>query len=85
MLIITLANWKWFQSWENERQGHRGETYEGIKQTIGTQIWGQCCQLFPQLDGQVLNISFCLVFIVNIFTCNVEPTHCLNHLAYNKH
>ncbi|XP_076452780.1 all-trans-retinol 13,14-reductase-like [Babylonia areolata] len=52
VLIITLANWEWFQSWEKERKGHRGEDYEGIKNTIGEQMWRVCCHLFPQLDGK---------------------------------
>ncbi|KAL8584777.1 hypothetical protein ACOMHN_035696 [Nucella lapillus] len=52
VLIITLANWKWFSGWQKERKGHRGEDYEGIKNNIGEQMYRVCCHLFPQLDGK---------------------------------
>ncbi|XP_059175978.1 all-trans-retinol 13,14-reductase-like, partial [Physella acuta] len=52
VLVITLANWDWFKEWKEEKQRHRGDRYEGIKDIIGRQLWQQCVDLFPQLDGK---------------------------------
>nr|KAG5704661.1 hypothetical protein BaRGS_025303 [Batillaria attramentaria] len=52
VLVITLAKWEWFEAWQNERLRHRGERYEGIKDSLGTNMWQVCCQLFPQLEGK---------------------------------
>ena len=51
--MITLARWDWFEQWQDGRLRHRGEDYEGIKNSIGEQMWKICCHLFPQLDGKV--------------------------------
>ena len=51
--MITLAHWDWFEQWQDGRLRHRGEDYEGIKNSIGEQMWKVCCHLFPQLDGKV--------------------------------
>ena len=53
LIIITLARWEWFEKWQNGRLRHRGEDYEGIKDSIGEQMWKVCCHLFPQLDSKV--------------------------------
>ncbi|XP_059144383.1 all-trans-retinol 13,14-reductase-like [Physella acuta] len=52
VLVITLANWDWFKEWKDEKLRHRGDRYEGIKDIIGRQLWQQCVDLFPQLDGK---------------------------------
>ncbi|KAK6968364.1 all-trans-retinol 13 14-reductase isoform X4 [Biomphalaria glabrata] len=51
-LVITLAKWDWFSHWKDEKVRHRGEHYEGIKNLLGRQMWQQCLDLFPQLDGK---------------------------------
>ncbi|KAI8783297.1 all-trans-retinol 13,14-reductase isoform X3 [Biomphalaria glabrata] len=51
-LIITLAKWEWFSKWKDEKVRHRGDHYERIKDIIGRQMWQQCLDLFPQLDGK---------------------------------
>ncbi|KAI8783298.1 all-trans-retinol 13,14-reductase isoform X2 [Biomphalaria glabrata] len=51
-LVITLAKWEWFSKWKDEKIRHRGDHYEGIKDVIGRQMWQQCIDLFPQLDGK---------------------------------
>ncbi|CAL1538385.1 unnamed protein product [Lymnaea stagnalis] len=52
VLAITLAKWEWFEEWKDEKLRHRGDRYEGIKDAIGRQMWQQCVNLFPQLDGK---------------------------------
>lgn len=52
VLVITLAQWEWFQTWQDERLRHRGERYEEMKDAIGTQMWNIVSQLFPQVDGK---------------------------------
>ncbi|CAG5133385.1 unnamed protein product [Candidula unifasciata] len=51
-LVITLANWEWFKEWKDEKVRHRGDRYEGIKDALGRQMWQQCVDLFPQLEGR---------------------------------
>ncbi|KAH9502815.1 hypothetical protein Btru_074531 [Bulinus truncatus] len=51
-LIITLARWEWFSQWKDEKVRHRGDYYDGIKDVLGRQMWQQCLNLFPQLDGK---------------------------------
>ncbi|KAH9515074.1 hypothetical protein Btru_019113 [Bulinus truncatus] len=51
-IIITLAKWEWFSQWKDEKVRHRGDYYDGIKDVLGRQMWQQCLNLFPQLDGK---------------------------------
>ena len=68
VIIITLARWDWFEQWQDGRLRHRGEEYEGIKNSIGEQMWKVCCQLFPQLDGKV-GQSVCVWVCVWVCAC----------------
>lgn len=38
-VIVTLANYEWFEQWEEERVMHRGEDYNSLKQQFGKNIW----------------------------------------------
>jgi len=51
--IITMANWKWFEDWENEKVLKRGDDYESIKVAIGRKMWEQTLALYPQLADKV--------------------------------
>ncbi|BFZ05381.1 hypothetical protein BsWGS_08420 [Bradybaena similaris] len=51
-LSITFAKWDWFKEWKDEKVGHRGDRYEGIKDAIGRQMWHQIVDLYPQLEGK---------------------------------
>ncbi|BFZ05382.1 hypothetical protein BsWGS_08421 [Bradybaena similaris] len=51
-LAITYAKWDWFKEWKDEKVRHRGDRYEGIKDAIGRQMWQQCVDLYPQLEGK---------------------------------
>ncbi|KAL4223041.1 hypothetical protein ACF0H5_016518 [Mactra antiquata] len=53
VLLITLCPWEWFKSWENGRVKHRGDDYNTIKERIGRQMWRQCEQLFPAVEGRL--------------------------------
>ena len=55
-LLITLLPWSWFNKWEGGRVKHRGEDYNELKERIAKQMWHQCEQLFPKLEGKVNNI-----------------------------
>jgi len=50
--IVTLANWSWFNEWENERIMKRGADYEEIKNRIGEKAWEQTVRLYPQLKDK---------------------------------
>jgi len=52
VLMITLAKWEWFESWQKERLRHRGQSYEDLKNRIGDDMWRVVCNLFPQLEGK---------------------------------
>jgi len=51
--IITMANWKWFEDWENEKVLKRGDDYESIKVAIGRKMWEQTLALYPQQADKV--------------------------------
>ena len=51
--MIALANWKWFEKWENERVMKRGEDYEAMKMAFGRRMWDQVLTLYPQLANKV--------------------------------
>jgi len=51
--IVTLANWEWFKSWENEPLKKRGDDYDEVKKTIGDKMIEQVCQLFPQIRDKI--------------------------------
>lgn len=48
--IVTLANWKWFKSWNDQPVKRRGDDYERAKKVIGEQMIQQTCKLFPQIE-----------------------------------
>jgi len=47
--IVTLANWEWFQKWENKTIKKRGDSYDEVKNSIGHQMIEQTCKLYPQI------------------------------------
>ncbi|XP_045171991.2 all-trans-retinol 13,14-reductase-like [Mercenaria mercenaria] len=52
-LLITLLPWSWFNKWEGGRVKHRGDDYNYLKERIAQQMWRQCEQLFPKLEGKL--------------------------------
>lgn len=50
--IVTLANWKWFEDWKDERVMKRGKDYEELKNRLGEKAWEQTCRFYPQLKGK---------------------------------
>ncbi|XP_077979098.1 all-trans-retinol 13,14-reductase-like [Glandiceps talaboti] len=52
-VVITLANWEWFQKWESGRVMKRGKEYDDLKHAIADKMWEQACSLFPQLKDKV--------------------------------
>ncbi|XP_041350179.1 all-trans-retinol 13,14-reductase-like isoform X2 [Gigantopelta aegis] len=53
VLLITHASWDWFSQWKDTQVRHRGDRYEQIKMAVGKQMWKQCYELFPQLEGKM--------------------------------
>jgi len=51
--LITLANWEWFQQWQDERVMKRGEDYNAIKMSLGRRMWEQTLNIYPQLADKV--------------------------------
>lgn len=50
--IITLADFKWFQKWEERRVMKRGEDYEKVKMRLAEKAWEQTCRFYPQLKDK---------------------------------
>ena len=48
--IVTFAQWKWFESWNDQPLKRRGDDYERAKKLIGQQMIDQTCQLYPQIE-----------------------------------
>lgn len=51
--VVTLANYEWFQKWEEERVLKRGDEYESIKNNLGRRMWDQVLAVYPQLADKV--------------------------------
>ncbi|KAL5257799.1 hypothetical protein ACHWQZ_G012661 [Mnemiopsis leidyi] len=48
--IVTFAQWKWFEAWEDKPLKRRGDDYERAKKLIGQRMIEQTCQLYPQIE-----------------------------------
>jgi len=53
LLILTLCPWSWTSQWQEGKLKHRGDEYEGLKMRLGHQMWRQCEQLYPQIEGKM--------------------------------
>jgi len=51
--IVTLANWEWFNKWQDGQVKKRGDDYEEIKDAIGHKMIEQTCKLFPQIRDKI--------------------------------
>ncbi|KAJ8024521.1 All-trans-retinol 13,14-reductase [Holothuria leucospilota] len=51
--VVTMANWEWFQPWEEERVKNRGDGYESVKDAIAKNMWKRVLDLYPQLEDKV--------------------------------
>lgn len=65
-LIITLSKYDWYSRWEEEKVKKRGEDYDGLKNAIGKQMWNQCIQLFPKLEGRVSLFIFLFILTIHV-------------------
>ena len=52
-VIVTMANWEWYQKWADNSVKRRGDDYDGIKNTVGEILIEQACQLFPQIRDHI--------------------------------
>jgi len=57
MALVTLANYEWFQQWEEERCKKRGAEYDGVKNTLGDRLVAQATRLFPQIKDHIDYVS----------------------------
>ncbi|XP_005089178.1 all-trans-retinol 13,14-reductase [Aplysia californica] len=57
VLLLTLANWEWFEEWKEEKVRHRGERYESIKDVMGRRMWQMVVDTFPQLEGKCVYLE----------------------------
>ncbi len=55
LTVVTLTNYEWFKSWENEQVKKRGDLYEQFKLDIQNRIWEQVLAYLPQLEDKVCN------------------------------
>jgi all-trans-retinol 13,14-reductase len=51
--MITLAPYKWFEKWEDERWKHRGDEYENYKEYFSQRLLKELYKQFPQLEGKI--------------------------------
>lgn len=52
-VIVTMANWSWYEKWAKKPVKRRGDEYDGIKNTIGEKLIDQVCMLFPQIRDHI--------------------------------
>ena len=51
--IITMAPYKWFEEWKNDKVMHRGEDYDSLKMDIGRRMWQQALKMYPHLEDKM--------------------------------
>ncbi|WP_226703723.1 phytoene desaturase family protein [Microbulbifer elongatus] len=51
--IVAPAKYEWFEQWQRETWGKRGEEYEVLKQRFSERLLEHLYKHFPQLRGQV--------------------------------
>ena len=71
-LLITLTPWAWFSDWKDGKLKHRGDDYNALKDKIGSQMWKQTEELFPQLAGTVC-------YFVCLFCCFTSQVNSYGH------
>ena len=64
-VIVTMANWEWYQKWADNSVKRRGDDYDGIKNTVGEILIEQACQLFPQIRDHIDFKDVGKVFFLN--------------------
>ncbi|KAL5017632.1 hypothetical protein ScPMuIL_007221 [Solemya velum] len=52
-LVISVADFKWFEDWDKQKVKHRGDDYEEIKTKIGQKMWEQALKVYPHLEDKV--------------------------------
>jgi all-trans-retinol 13,14-reductase len=52
-LIISGGTYKWFEEWVGSATQHRGKDYEAVKKELGTILWNDLLQMYPQLEDKV--------------------------------
>ncbi|GCC28487.1 all-trans-retinol 13,14-reductase-like [Chiloscyllium punctatum] len=53
MVIVTLAQYEWFEEWKDERVKKRGEDYENFKMDIARRLLDRVTEYFPQLKDRI--------------------------------
>ena len=51
--IVAPAPYQWFEQWNNEVWGKRGEDYEALKEKLGGRLMEHLYEKLPQLRGKV--------------------------------
>ena len=51
--IVAPAPYSWFQRWQDETWGRRGEDYDALKQTLGERLMERLYDKLPQLRGRI--------------------------------
>lgn len=54
MTIIALANWGWFENWQNDKVKNRGEDYKARKKCFMQKMWKHVLSIYPHLDDKVI-------------------------------
>uniref|UniRef100_A0A8D2JNG1 All-trans-retinol 13,14-reductase n=1 Tax=Sciurus vulgaris TaxID=55149 RepID=A0A8D2JNG1_SCIVU len=53
MIVLLPTAYEWFEEWQEEPQGKRGQDYEAFKSSFVEAAVSAALQLFPQLEGKV--------------------------------
>ena len=51
--IVAPAKYEWFENWQQQTWGKRGDEYEALKQQFSERLLAHLYQHFPQLRGQI--------------------------------
>lgn len=57
MMILTMANYEWFEEWKDNPVRKRGDDYLDYKMRFGKRLFDWACSYYPQLREKVAVIS----------------------------
>jgi len=63
-VILTMINYEWFEQWEDEKQGKRGQDYEKFKEMFQKRLIDGLCEYYPQCREKIdyVNVGSPLTF-----------------------
>ncbi|XP_006031222.1 all-trans-retinol 13,14-reductase isoform X1 [Alligator sinensis] len=57
LIVVSCAQYKWFEEWKDERASKRGVEYEGLKDTFVNSIMETIFKLYPAIKDKIEYVS----------------------------